>query len=280
MSARLIDGKALARASNEALALRVRQMARPPGLAVLLVGDDPASHVYVSNKGKVAERIGFHHVQVNLPAAASQAEVAAAVDALCADPAIDGVLVQLPLPAHLDATALLDRIHPDKDVDGISFVSAGLLSQGRPRYVACTPQGVMRMLESVGARLQGAEAVVIGRSNIVGRPMAMLLEQAGATVTVAHSRTQRLAEVVRRADVVVAAVGRPELVRGDWIKPGAVVIDVGMNRLPDGRLVGDVATAEVAEVASAISPVPGGVGPMTIAMLMANTLRAAEFRGA
>lgn len=280
MSATLIDGRALAKASNAELAAAVRAMARRPGLAVLLVGEDAASQVYVANKGAVADRIGFHHVQVNLPANASQEAVFAAVDALCADPTIDGVLVQLPLPPHLDALAVLDRVRPEKDVDGITAVSAGLLSQGRPRFVACTPQGVMRMIASVGGELSGREAVVIGRSNIVGRPMAMLLEQAGATVTLCHSRTARLQEVVRRGDVVVAAVGRPELVRADWIKPGAVVIDVGMNRLADGRLVGDVDFAGVSAVAGALTPVPGGVGPMTIAMLMRNTWLAATQRSA
>jgi methylenetetrahydrofolate dehydrogenase (NADP+) / methenyltetrahydrofolate cyclohydrolase len=279
VSARILEGRALAREWNEAVGRAVAGRSRPPGLAVVLVGEDPGSQVYVKRKGQVAERLGFHHRQIDLPATASMAEILAAVDALNDDPAIDGILVQLPLPGGLDGRTVTERIRPDKDVDGLTTASIGALAQGRPRMVPCTPAGVLRMLEHAGVALEGAEAVVIGRSNLFGRPMAMLLEQANATVTVAHSRTRDLAAVARRAEVLVVAVGRPELVRGDWVRDGAVVIDVGVNRLDDGRLVGDVAFDEVTVRASAISPVPGGVGPTTIAMLMANTLRACELRG-
>ncbi len=274
MAARHIDGRAVARACNQAIAARVREMPRAPGLAVVLVGADAAAQVYVRRKGEVAERIGFHHVQHDLPETATQAEVLDRVAALVADPAIDGILVQLPLPRHLDAAAVTAALPASHDVDGFHPVNTGLLSQGRPALVPCTPLGVMRLLEADGARLSGAHAVVIGRSNIVGRPMAMLLEQQGCTVTICHSRTPDPASHARRADILVVAVGVPELVRADWVRPGATVIDVGMNRLPDGRLVGDVAFDEVAEIAGAITPVPGGVGPMTIAMLMENTWRA------
>jgi methylenetetrahydrofolate dehydrogenase (NADP+)/methenyltetrahydrofolate cyclohydrolase len=275
MSAQILDGNALARRCNAALKARVEQLARPPGLAVVLVGEDPASQVYVRRKGQVADRLGFIHRQVDLPADTAQPALEAQVHALSSDPSIDGILVQLPLPRHLDANGVIAALPARCDVDGFTPVNTGLLSQGRPSMVPCTPLGVMKLLAEAGTDLSGRDAVVIGRSNIVGRPMAMLLEQAGCTVTVCHSRTRDLAAHVRRADVLVAAVGVPELVRGAWIKPGAVVIDVGMNRLEDGRLVGDVAFAEAVEVASAITPVPGGVGPMTIAMLMENTYLAA-----
>jgi methylenetetrahydrofolate dehydrogenase (NADP+) / methenyltetrahydrofolate cyclohydrolase len=274
VTAKILDGRALARRSNAALAGRVRAMARPPGLAVVLVGDDPASRVYVRRKGEVAERLGFVHQQHDLAADASQAELMRRIDRIVDDVSIDGILIQLPLPRHLDVHAVMSALPPQYDVDGFTPTSVGLLSQGRPVMVPCTPLGVMRLLVESGEELSGREAVVIGRSNIVGRPMAMLLEQAGCTVTICHSRTPDPAAHTRRADIVVVAVGVPELVRADWIKPGATVVDVGMNRLPDGRLVGDAAFDEVAQVAGAITPVPGGVGPMTIAMLMENTWRA------
>ncbi len=274
----LLDGKALRGVRNQVLKARVPSLARPPGLAVVLVGEDPASQVYVRTKGTVAERIGFHHRQIDLPADSSQAVVEATVDALNADPAIDGILVQLPLPAHLDSKAVVERIDPDKDVDGLTAASLGRLMQGRPVMVPCTPLGVMRLLESAEVPLEGATACVIGRSILVGRPIAALLEQANATVTLCHSRTRDLESIVRRSEIVVAAIGRPEAIPGAWIREGATVIDVGINRLDDGRLVGDVAFASASERAGAITPVPGGVGPMTIAMLMENTFRASVRR--
>jgi methylenetetrahydrofolate dehydrogenase (NADP+)/methenyltetrahydrofolate cyclohydrolase len=277
-----LDGVAVAAQVEAELRARVAALGRPPGLAVVLVGADPASQVYVRRKGQVAERLGLHHRQIDLPADATREQIVATVEALNADPAVDGILVQFPLPRRQDEEVVLDTIHPDKDVDGFTIASSGRLAQGRPSLVACTPKGVMRLLAAAGVSLTGKDAVVIGRSNIVGRPMAMLLEHAGATVTLCHSRTADLPGHCRRADVVVAAVGKAELVRGDWIKPGAVVIDVGMNRVTDaagkGKLLGDVAYDEVLAVASAVTPVPGGVGPMTIAMLMENTVLAAERR--
>ncbi|MFK7930166.1 MAG: bifunctional methylenetetrahydrofolate dehydrogenase/methenyltetrahydrofolate cyclohydrolase FolD [Myxococcota bacterium] len=272
--ARRLDGRALSKRLNKDLKRRAAALSRRPGLAVILVGADPASQVYVGRKGVVAGRIGFEHRQIDLPAETAQHELEARVDALAQDPDIDGILVQMPLPKGLDATSVMDRIPASKDVDGFTPPNTGLLSQRRAHLVACTPLGVMRLLEDAEVELSGKLAVVIGRSNIVGRPMAMLLEQAHCTVTVCHSRTPNTEEHVRRADVVVAAVGWPELVRGDWIKPGAAVVDVGMNRLEDGRLVGDVAFDEANDVAGCLTPVPGGVGPMTIAMLMENTYRA------
>jgi methylenetetrahydrofolate dehydrogenase (NADP+)/methenyltetrahydrofolate cyclohydrolase len=278
VTARLLDGKALSQRLNKELKERVPSLARPPGLSVVLVGADPASQIYVRRKGEVAHRLGFRHEQIDMAAETSQAELIATIDRLNADPLVDGILVQLPLPKHLDAIAVMDRIDPRKDVDGFTTISSGLLSQGRPGFVACTPQGVMRLLADAQIPLAGREAVVVGRSNIVGRPMAQLLEQANCTVTIAHSRTSDLASVVRRAEIVVAAVGRAELVKADWVREGAVIVDVGMNRLDDGRVVGDVAFDEVAEKASWITPVPGGVGPMTIAMLMQNTFLSATRR--
>jgi methylenetetrahydrofolate dehydrogenase (NADP+)/methenyltetrahydrofolate cyclohydrolase len=262
-----------------------------PGLAVVLVGEDPASQVYVKSKSKAAQTCGFHSVQYDLAATTSEDDLLALVDQLNGDPAIHGILIQLPLPSGINSTRVLERVSPLKDVDGFHPFNAGLLSIGdlHRALVPCTPAGSMVLLDkamaALGRDLAGADAVVVGRSNIVGKPMAQLLLSRNATVTIAHSRTRNLAEVVGRADVVVAAVGRPEMVRGDWIKPGAVVIDVGINRIPgEGlnaqgqpktKLVGDVAYAEALSRAGAITPVPGGVGPMTIAMLMANTLRAA-----
>lgn len=292
MTARIIDGKAtaaavLAEVKARADAFRAAR-GRPPGLAVVLVGEDPASQVYVRNKGREAEAAGFRSEQHTLPVTTSQADLLALVARLNADPGIDGILVQLPLPKGIDAETVLTAIDPAKDVDGFHPVNVGLLGSGATdrALVPCTPAGSMILLESVlGPSLAGKHAVVVGRSNIVGKPIAQLLLQRDATVTIAHSRTTDLAALCRQADVLVAAVGRPEMVRGDWVKPGAVVIDVGINRIPapdkgEGktRLVGDVAFAEAAEVASAITPVPGGVGPMTIALLMANTVTAAHLR--
>lgn len=278
MSARILDGAAMARSWNQALAAEIRSFPRPIGLAVVLVGADPASQVYVRRKGEVAHRLGLHHRQLDLPADASMEQILGVVDALNADPAIDGILVQLPLPNGLDGRVVTERIHPDKDVDGLTTLNTGALAQGRPRLVPCTPAGVMRMLSAAEVALEGREVVVIGRSNLFGRPMAMLLEQANATVTIAHSRTRDLSAVTRRAEVVIAAVGRPRTLGADGVRPGATVIDVGINRLPDGTLCGDVDFDAVSAVAGAITPVPGGVGPTTIAMLMANTVRAARLR--
>ncbi len=287
MSARILDGKKLAeevraevRAGVEAFRA---EHGRPPGLDVLIVGADPASVLYTRNKEKASNQVGMRGKLHTLPASTSEAELAGILRDLNADPGIDGILVQLPLPKGIDAERVLDLIDPGKDVDGFHPVNAGLLALGRRGcLVACTPSGCMRLIALAGASLEGANAVVVGRSNIVGKPMAQLLLGANATVTVAHSRTRDLAGVCRRADVLVAAVGKAEMIRGDWIKPGAVVIDVGQNSLAlaDGKtkLVGDVAFDEAREVAGAITPVPGGVGPMTIAMLLANTLEAARRR--
>lgn len=278
MAARELNGRDLARALAPGLRERIARLSRPPGLAVVRVGEDPASAVYVKKKAARAERLGFFQRSLHLPETVSQGELEALVDDLNADDRIDGILVQLPLPGHLDATPILDRIDPSKDVDGFHPHNCGLLSQGRPHLVACTPWGVMALLRSAEIPLSGKSAVVIGRSNIVGRPMSMLLEQANCTVTVCHSRTPDTAERVRQADIVVAALGKPRIVKGDWIKPGAVVIDVGINRLEDGTLCGDVDTEAASVHAGAITPVPGGVGPMTIAMLMENTVKASEAR--
>ena len=284
--AALIDGKAFAanlRARIGALAVDFAQVTgRRPGLAVVLVGDDPASQVYVGAKARACEEAGIASFEHRLPAETSEAELLALVERLNRDDTVDGILVQMPLPNGLDEQAVIAAISPDKDVDGFHVINAGRLSVGQPGFVPCTPLGCIMLLKDRLGDLSGLEAVVIGRSNIVGKPMAQLLVDANATVTVAHSRTKNLAEVVRRADIVVAAVGRPEMVRAEWIKPGATVIDVGINRLPPtdekpkGRLVGDVAFAEVSAVAGAITPVPGGVGPMTIAVLLRNTLVAAH----
>jgi methylenetetrahydrofolate dehydrogenase (NADP+) / methenyltetrahydrofolate cyclohydrolase len=288
MPARMIDGKAsaatlIARISEDAAMLK-RQTGVVPGLAVVIVGNDPASQVYVANKSRTAERCGFHSVQHTLDDDTTQEHLLALVAQLNADRAIHGILVQLPLPPQIAASAVIRAIDPGKDVDGFHDVNAGRIASGAAHeaFVPCTPAGAMLLIrEALGDGLAGKHAVVVGRSNIVGKPMASLLLAADCTVTIAHSRTVDLPAVCRSADILVAAVGRPELVRGDWIKPGAVVIDVGINRVPPGpggtkaRLVGDVATAEAAERAAAITPVPGGVGPMTIALLMLNTLTSA-----
>jgi len=245
----------------------------------VLVGDDPASHTYVRNKRKSTEEVGMRSIHHGLDASTPERELLELVGALNGDGDVDGILVQLPLPEHIDQDAVIAAIDPAKDVDGLTAGSAGLLAQGRPGLVSCTPQGVMELLAHAGVEPEGAEAVVVGRSILVGRPVASLLLNANATVTVCHSRTRDLPEVCRRGDILVAAVGAPELVRGDWVMPGAAVIDVGMNRTDEG-LVGDVDFAAVSEVAGAITPVPGGVGPMTIAMLLSNTVRAALTRRA
>lgn len=285
MSAAVIDGKAFAAGLRQrvgvAAAAFAAQAGRKAGLAVVLVGEDPASAVYVRAKGKATLEAGMASFEHRLPAATSEAELLALIAQLNADPAVDGILVQLPLPAGIDEQAVIAAIAPDKDVDGFHIDNAGRLAVGQEGFVPCTPLGCLMLLQDALGDLSGKDAVVIGRSNIVGKPMAQLLLNANATVTIAHSRTADLPAVVRRADIVVAAVGRPEMIRGDWLKPGAVVIDVGINRLaptddaPKGRLVGDVAYDEAAGVAAAITPVPGGVGPMTIAVLLRNTLVAA-----
>jgi len=282
--AQRIDGKAIAANVRATVAQQVAALKASdnltPGLAVVLVGEDPASQIYVRNKGKQTVAAGMQSFEFKLPAEISQGDLLVRVAALNADPAVHGILVQMPLPGHLDETAVVNAIDPDKDVDGLHPVNAGRLSLGEDGLAPCTPQGCMILLDRAGATLEGATAVVIGRSKLVGKPMAQLLLGANATVTMAHSRTRNLADVCRSADILVAAVGRPEMVRGDWIKPGATVIDVGMNRLdaPDGgkaKLVGDVAFDEATGVARAITPVPGGVGPMTIACLLSNTVTAA-----
>jgi methylenetetrahydrofolate dehydrogenase (NADP+) / methenyltetrahydrofolate cyclohydrolase len=279
MAARIIDGKALAARVREQVATEVEafvaEHGRPPGLATILVGDDPASAVYVGGKQKASAEAGIRGFDHRLGADTPEEDVVALIERLNADDDVSGILCQLPVPAHMDGVKLTGLVDPGKDVDGLTAISAGLLALGREGLRSCTPEGVMLLLEEAGAKLEGAEAVVIGRSNLFGKPMAQLLLQANATVTVCHSRTRDLAGVCRRADVLIAAVGQARMVRRDWIKPGAIVIDVGMNRLEDG-LAGDVDFDEAAEVASAITPVPGGVGPMTIACLLRNTLKAAR----
>jgi methylenetetrahydrofolate dehydrogenase (NADP+)/methenyltetrahydrofolate cyclohydrolase len=277
---RIIDGKAVAAALRETVAARAATLARAPGLAVVLVGEDPASQVYVRSKDRAATKAGIAARTLRLPAETGQAALLAQIRALNDDDAVDGILVQLPLPKHIATEAVLDAIDPAKDVDGLTPTNAGLLAAGRLGLVPCTPLGVMRLLEAAGVKLAGTRALVLGRSVLVGRPMAALLTGADATVTLAHSRTRDLAAECRRAEVLVAAVGRAGMVRGDWVAEGAVVIDVGINRMPDGSLAGDVAYAEVAPHAGAITPVPGGVGPMTIACLLENTVSAARARQA
>jgi len=280
--ARIIDGKAAAAALRAQIGQEIAAIKAAtglvPGLHVVLVGEDPASRVYVASKEKLAAEIGMNSAVHRLPAETSEAELLAKVAALNADDSVDGILVQLPLPPQIDADRVIDAIDPAKDVDGFHLVNVGRLASGRATLIPCTPLGSMLLLKQLLPSLAGLEAVVIGRSAIVGKPMAQLLLQADCTVTIAHSRTKDLPGVVRRADLVVAAVGRPLFVKGDWIKPGATVIDVGINRLPDGRLVGDVDFAEAVAVAGAITPVPGGVGPMTIACLLRNTLTAFHAR--
>jgi methylenetetrahydrofolate dehydrogenase (NADP+)/methenyltetrahydrofolate cyclohydrolase len=283
MTARVIDGKAIAEALRAKVAGEVQRLicahGLTPGLAVVLVGENPASAVYVRNKARQTSEAGMRSVDHRLPETVSEADLLALLAKLNADPAVHGILIQLPLPAQIDSQRVLAAVDPMKDVDGFHPMNVGRLATGLPALVPCTPLGCIHLAKTVHASLGGMEAVVIGRSNIVGKPLLQLLLNENATVTVAHSKTRDLAEVCRRADLVFAAVGRPEMVRGGWIKPGATVIDVGINRAagPDGkgRIVGDVAYAEALQVAGAVTPVPGGVGPMTIAYLLVNTVRAA-----
>ncbi len=289
MTATIIDGKAIAAEIRQEVKAEVERLkakyGKVPGLATVLVGENPASATYVRMKGQACEELGMYSVKPTLPADATQEQVEGLVRELNADPSIHGILVQLPLPPHLNERAVLSAISLEKDVDGFHPINIGRLAMKghEPLFIPCTPYGVMVLLERTGVKLEGSRAVVLGRSNIVGLPVSLLLLHANATVTVCHSRTRDLPSVTREADVLVVAVGRPEMVRGDWVKPGAVVIDVGVNQIADPtrksgyRLVGDVAFDEVKEVASAITPVPGGVGPMTIAMLMQNTLRAFKY---
>jgi methylenetetrahydrofolate dehydrogenase (NADP+) / methenyltetrahydrofolate cyclohydrolase len=278
MTARIIDGKEVAARLRAEVAARTATLSYRPGLAVVLVGDDPASAVYVRNKDRAANAAGIHASTIRLAAETSQAALLAEVKRLNEDDSVDGILVQLPLPKQIDPRAVIEAINPAKDVDGFHPVNVGRLADGLPTLAPCTPRGVMKLLEAAGTTVRGARALVLGRSSIVGKPMAALLLAADATVTVAHSRTRDLPAECRRAEILIAAVGRPEMVRGDFVADGATVIDVGINRLDDGKLVGDVAYNEVAEIAAAITPVPGGVGPMTIACLLENTLLAALAR--
>lgn len=278
--ARIIDGKTIAQSIRQQVKAQVTQRLeagkRPPGLAVVLVGQDPASQVYVGSKRKACEEIGFTSKAYDLPVTVSQPQLEQLIDELNADSEIDGILVQLPLPAGLDTTAILERINPSKDVDGFHPYNIGRLAQRIPVLRPCTPKGVMTLLGSTGVDLHGQHAVIVGASNIVGRPMSLELLLGGATTTVCHRFTKNLEAHVRDADIIVVAVGKPEFIPGEWVKPGAIVIDVGINRLPDGRLCGDVGYGEAVKRASFITPVPGGVGPMTVACLMENTLQACE----
>ncbi len=279
MTAKHIDGKAISDHLRREYRLRVdrlRAQGIQPGLAVVIVGDDPASQVYVRNKAKACESIGMYSEVHALAADTSQAKLLDFIQQLNENRAIHGILVQLPLPPHINSHAVLEAISPDKDVDGFHFINIGALMVGDPVFPPCTPAGVMNMLDYENIPVAGKHAVILGRSNIVGKPLAMMLINASATVTVCHSKTANLNKFTRDADILIAAVGKPNMVSGDMIKPGAVVIDVGINRLPDGKLCGDVNFAQVEKVASAISPVPGGVGPMTITMLLGNTLKSAE----
>ena len=279
MSAQLIDGNALSQQLRTQVSQRVAQLKSKgitPGLAVILVGENPASQVYVRNKVKACEDTGMHSILERYPASMSEGDLLARVEALNQDPSIHGILVQLPLPNHIDAHKIIEAISPQKDVDGFHVASAGALMVGQPGFWPCTPYGCMKMLESIGYNLKGKHAVVIGRSNIVGKPMALMLLQQDATVTICHSHTANLKAITLQADVIVAAVGKRNVLTADMVKPGAVVLDVGMNRNDEGKLCGDVDFDGVKEVAGYITPVPGGVGPMTITMLMVNTLESAE----
>ncbi|HEY5765703.1 MAG TPA: bifunctional methylenetetrahydrofolate dehydrogenase/methenyltetrahydrofolate cyclohydrolase FolD [Candidatus Deferrimicrobiaceae bacterium] len=279
MPAQLIDGKAIAQSVRAEIKGKVEEFSARTGvrpcLATVLVGDDPASGVYVRSKGKACREVGMLSRQIDLPASTSQEKLLEIVEGLNAEEAVHGILVQLPLPGQIDETRVIESIDPAKDVDGFHPVNAGRLLSGNPVFVPCTPLGILRMLDHESVELKGKHAVVVGRSNIVGKPVALLLLSRHATVTICHSRTKDLPGVVRGGDVVVAAVGKAEMIRGSWLAPGSVVVDVGINRRPDGTLAGDVAFAEAREVAGKITPVPGGVGPMTIAMLLHNTLEAA-----
>lgn len=273
----IIDGKAAAAQMREEIKAQVDGMGLQPGLAVILVGDDPASHVYVRNKIKACEKAGIKSFESRLPEKATQAEVAAEIKAFNDNPNVHGILMQLPVPDHLDSDSLIQMIKPEKDVDGLSFINQGKLIAGdQSGLVPCTPQGALHLIKGVEKNLSGKNAVVIGRSLLFGKPMAQLLLAENCTVTMAHSRTQNLADVCRSADILVAAVGQPKMVKGDWVKDGAIVIDVGINRTDDGKLCGDVDYNDALQKSSAITPVPGGVGPMTIACLLGNTLRAAK----
>lgn len=281
MTARIINGKTIASRLTEAIAqkvnLRLKQALRPPGLAVILIGDDPASQIYVSKKRKDCEQVGFHSVAYDLPENTQESELLALISTLNADPVIDGILVQLPLPDHISTENILESIRPDKDIDGFHPYNIGRLVQRRPLLRPCTPKGVMTLLESTGEAIRGKDAVIVGASNIVGRPMTMELLLAGCTTTTAHRFTDNLAREVSRADILVVGAGKPKLVKGEWIKSGAIVIDIGINRMPNGKLVGDIDFDTARERASWITPVPGGVGPMTVATLLENTLYAAEY---
>ena len=281
MSAKIIDGKALAASVRADLANRVEALVAKghrPGLAVVLVGEDPASQVYVRNKIRACESTGITSIEHRLPAQTSEKALLELITTLNTDPAVDGILVQLPLPSHINAELVIDTISPQKDVDGFHVASAGALLTGKRGFLPCTPYGVMKMIESVGYDLRGKHAVIVGRSNIVGKPQALLMLAKDATVTIAHSKTKNLADLTRNADVLVAAVGRAKFITADMIKPGALVLDVGINRDAGGKLCGDVDTEPAKSVAGWITPVPGGVGPMTIAMLMTNTVEAVERR--
>lgn len=283
MTAKILDGKAIAsqlrKSVRQQVQTRIEQGLRPPGLAVIVVGKNPASQVYVRHKRKACAEVGFLSRIVELPENTSQAKLLALLDQLNEDAEIDGILVQLPLPAHIDSELIIERIVPSKDVDGFHPYNVGRLVLRMPLLRSCTPKGIMTLLAHTNIELIGLDAIIIGQSNIVGRPMALELLAARCTITVCHSRTRNLAAKVRNADIVVAAVGKPALVQGDWVKPGAIVIDVGMNRLDNGRLVGDVDFANISQHASWITPVPGGVGPMTIASLLENTLQATQNKG-
>lgn len=280
MSAKIIDGKAIALSVRQQVAAKVAERKanglRAPGLAVVLVGADPASQIYVGSKRKACDEVGFVSKSYDLPAETTQDDLLALIDSLNTDPAVDGILVQLPLPAHLDSTLVIERIIPDKDVDGFHPYNVGRLAQRIPALESCTPKGMMTLLESTGVAIRGQHAVIVGASNIVGRPMTLELLLAGCTTTTCHRFTVGLEQYVRQADILVVAVGKPEFIPGDWIKPGAIVLDVGINRLSTGKLVGDVEYGVAAERASFITPVPGGVGPMTVATLIENTLKACE----
>ena len=280
MSAKIIDGKAIAQSVRHGVATKVQQRIaaglRAPGLAVVLVGEDPASQVYVGSKRRACEEVGFISRSYDLPVETDQQALLDLIDELNQDPTVDGILVQLPLPAHIDSTLVIERIQPDKDVDGFHPYNVGRLAQRIPALRPCTPKGIMTLIQHTGVDTYGLNAVIVGASNIVGRPMTLELLLAGCTTITTHRFTKDLESFVRQADLLVVAVGKAELIPGEWIKPGAIVIDVGINRLPDGRLVGDVAYAAAAERASFITPVPGGVGPMTVASLIENTLEACE----
>jgi methylenetetrahydrofolate dehydrogenase (NADP+)/methenyltetrahydrofolate cyclohydrolase len=284
MTARILDGKALAQQMQAEIAAGVGALVRGggprPGLAAVLVGDNPASHIYVRNKRRACEKVGITSWLHQLPATTTPQELLALVHRLNADPAVHGILVQLPLPKHIPEAAVVDAVSPDKDVDGFGPVSLGLLAAGRPRFLACTPNGVVQLLQRNGVSLAGANVVIVGRSNIVGKPLALILMQKGvdATVTVCHSRSRDLGALTRQADVIVMAIGVPRFLKADMVRPGAVVIDVGTNPLPGGGWVGDVDAEAVREVAGALSPVPGGVGPMTVTMLLHNTLQSARIQ--